>query len=596
MMQTRSALMLLCIGFQLPIHSMGESPPILQRSIRLYESGNYDSTILVIRNYLRKHGREETSEQLVPLAAEALVRRGEFVSAHRLFSMYRIKYPHSPFIPRFWYIEGIALAKEEKYPGAIAAFSMALKAGVSPVLDSLVLINTEKICMHMAADEFYDLDARDIHRWLMEIIKFYEIEKLIAIGQFAKAENCADDFRRAYPRSRYGAVVREWITRAQEAKKRTLQIGLLAPISGEEEEIGRQVVQGAQLAINQLQPQAGQTVKCVVLDTRGNMMTTAQKTRELVDQHKVSVIIGPVLSPTATVTAAMLIDKQTVMISPTATDEGIADMGENIFQMNVTIGVLGKKIARYAIENLSIKEFVILAPQTPYGQILAGSFKEELQRRNLELLAEEYFEEGANDYRVQFQNIRKKLLARHLERLSMERGTDFRGTITRRDSSLYADSTLAVGGLFMPGEGEDVVMLAPQVMFHRIRTQILGSSGWHQQKVLQEGKRYVLNAVISTSFELDQSGKEWGEFTKAYKRRYNSEPDRVAALGYDAAALIMKAIRETGGDDPKRIHAVLSKTDRYHGISGIISFEEGRRANNECAVYKITESGFVRVQ
>ena len=148
----------------------------------------------------------------------------------------------------------------------------------------------------------------------------------------------------------------------------------------------------------------------------------------------------------------------------------------------------------------------------------------------------------------------------------------------------------------MPGDVEDVVMLAPQVMFHRIRTQILGSSGWHHQKVLHDGKRYVLNAIISTSFELNQSGKEWSNFVNAYKSRYNTEPDRVAALGYDAAALVMKAIRKTGGDNPKRIRAELTKTDRYHGISGIISFNDGRRANNECAVYKIIESGFVRVQ
>jgi ABC-type branched-subunit amino acid transport system substrate-binding protein len=568
----------------------------LDKSIELYKAEKYDSTIMIIRYYLRRHGKDEQTEQLVPIVTEALVRRGEYVSAHRLFSMYRIKYPKSPFLARLWYVEGVALAKEEKYPEAINAFSMALTTGVSETLKAHVMLNTEKICSHMAFDEFVELTSRDIHLQLVEIIKYYEIEKLVAIGQFAKAQSSADEFRSRFPRSQYVSALREWIQKAQEEEKSTIQVGLLAPISGDEGEIGKRVVQGAQLAISQMQPNNGQTVKCVALDTRGNMIVTARKTKELLDQHKVQMIIGPVLSQTATVTAAMLIDKPTVMISPTATDEGIAEMGENIFQMNVTIGVLGRKIARYAINNLSIKEFVILAPQTAYGQILASSFKEELKKRNLELLAEEYFEEGANDFRDQFHSIRKKLLIRHLERISAERSTNFDGTISVRDSILYHDSTLAVGGLFMPADAEDVVMLAPQVMFHRIRTQILGSSGWHQQKVLKDGKRYVRNAMISTSFELDQSAKEWLEFAKAYKRRYNTEPDRIAALGYDAASLIMKAINTTGGDNPDRIRDELLKTDQYHGLSGIVSFEKGRRANNESAVYKITESGFVRVQ
>lgn len=568
----------------------------LDRSLNYYQAGRYDSTIYVIREYLRKHGREEQSEQLVPLVTEALVRRGEYVSAHRLFSMFRTRYPQSPFIPRLWYVEGVALAKEEKYPAAITVFSTALRSGVSKSLDSLIMVNTEKIAAHMAPDEFVELSTLDIHHRLLETVRYHEIEKLVAIGQFGKAKSSADDFQKRFPRSRYAAGLRDRMAQAQEARKSTLQIGLLAPVSGDEEEIGKRVVQGAQLAISQLQPNNGQTVKPIILDTRGNMITTAQKTKELIDEHGVSLIIGPVLSHTATVTAAMLIDKPVLMISPTATDEGIADLGPNIFQMNVTIGSLGARIARYAIENLSIKEFVILAPQTSYGHILAESFKSELKRRNFDLLAEEYFEEGANDYREQFMNIRMKLLARKLEKVSLDRGGDFNGNVSRRDSILYSDSTLAVGGLFMPAEAEDVVMLAPQVMFHRIRTQILGSNGWHQQKVIRDGKRYVLNAMISTSVDFNPTGSEWLEFAKEYRRRYNAEPDRVAALGYDAAALLMKAVKESGGDDPVRIRDYLTRTDRYQGLSGAVSFEPGRRANSECAIYKVSESGFVRVQ
>ncbi len=517
------------------------------------------------------------------------------MSARRLFSMFRLKYPQSPFIPRLWYLEGIALAKEEKYPEAVSAFSMAHRSGVSPRLDSLIIVNTEKICIHMALEEFTELEKRDIDRDLLEVVRFYEIGKFVSLGYFIKAQSSAEEFKKTYPKSRYIPELRDLLLRADQAQKKTIQIGLLAPVSGEEEEVGRQVVQGAQLAISRLQPFNGQTVKCVVLDTRGNMIITAQKTKELLDQHKVSVIIGPVLSQTATVTAAMLLEKPTVMISPTATEEGISDMGNNIFQMNVTLGVLGRRIARYAVENLSIRDFAILAPQSAYGKILAENFKNELKKNNLDLVAEEYYQEGANDFREPIQNIRNKLLLRHFERLSVEQSSNFRGVITRRDSILYSDSTMEVGGLFIPGEADDIVMLAPQIVFHRIRTQILGSSGWHNQKVIKEGKRYVVNAVFSTSFDLDPNRKEWTEFVKIYKSRYNAEADRVSALGYDAAALIMKAIRECNGDNPSCIREILTNTARYEGLSGIISFEEGRRANSECAVYKVTEGGFVRI-
>lgn len=569
---------------------------IRDKSIRLYKAGKYDSTITVIRDYLRRNGKDPQTEHLVPILVEALVREGDYGAVHRLGSMFRTRFPDASYNPRIWYVEGVAFAKEEKFLQACGSFSAALNSGVSSRLDSLVINNLEKLCRYLAMDEFTELSMQPLNDRVAEVIKFYEIQKLSSIGQFVKAQTIAEEFRKTYPRSKYLDQLEQVSAQAKVAEKNIVQIGLLAPISGDEEEIGKRVVQGAQLAIHQLQPQNGQEIKTVVLDTRGNMITTAQKTRELLDDHKVSLIIGPVLSQTATVTAAMLTNRKAIMISPTATDEGIAEIGNNIFQMNLTIGVLGRKIARYAIDNLSIKEFVVLAPASPYGQILAASFKDEVKASNLEILAEEYFEEGANDYREIFQNIRKKLLMRHLERLAVERGIDYSGTITRKDSLLYADSTLAVGGMFLPAEAEDIVMLAPQVMFNRIRTQLLGSSGWHQQKVIADGKKYVTNAVISTSFELDQSAQEWTDFVKLYKSRYNAEPDRIAALGYDAAALVMKALKETGSDDPDKIRDALSRIDRYRGLSGLVSFEPGQHANNEAAVYKISIDSFVRVQ
>lgn len=569
---------------------------ILDYSKRLYKEGKYDSTIQVIRKYLRKNGKSAQTEHLVPLIVEAMVREGDFTAVHRLCSMYRIRYVKSAYSARMWYIEGIAYAKEEKFPQAVSAFSASLNEGVSETLDSLIVLNTEKICKYMAPEEFSALTPQKLNEGISEVLDYFEISKLVDRGQFAKAQASAQIYQDKYRRSRYTSDLSRLLERVRQEEKSVIQIGILAPVSGDEEEIGKRVVLGAQLAISQLQPANGQTVRAVVMDTRGNMIETAQKTRELVEQHKISVIVGPVLSQTATVTAAMLMNRPAVMISPTATDEGIAEIGDNIFQMNVTIGMLGRKIARYAMENLSIKEFVVMAPRTAYGQILAESFMDEVKSQNFEIVAEEYFEEGANDYRDNFLNIRKKLLIRHLEHLAVANGTDFNGEISRRDSIIYADSTLAAGGFFMPADAEDVVMLAPQVMFHRIRTQLLGSAGWHQQKVITDGRKYVTNAVISTGFEPDQKDSVWSNFVKLYKNRYNTEPDRIAALGYDAATLVMQALSEAGSDDPARIREVLLKTSHYRGLSGMVSFENGRRANSETAVYKISVDGFVRVQ
>ena len=242
------------------VHGVVAAPQnILDYTKRLYKEGKYDSTARVIRKYLKKNGKSPQTEHLVPLIIEALIRQGEFTSAHRLGSMYRIRFPKSVYNPRIWYVEGVAFAKEEKFPQAINAFSAALNGGVSEKLDSLIIANTEKMCTYMAPDEFSRLSTQPLNDVIAEVLGFYEISKLIRLGQFVKAQTSAEAFRQRFTRSRYATELSRLMETAREEVKHVMQIGILAPISGEEEEIGKRVVLGAQLAISQMQPADGQS-------------------------------------------------------------------------------------------------------------------------------------------------------------------------------------------------------------------------------------------------------------------------------------------------------------------------------------------------
>jgi ABC-type branched-subunit amino acid transport system substrate-binding protein len=574
------------------------SATVYDRAVKAYSEGKYDTTIVLIREQLRKNIKDPQSERLVPLVTEALLRKGDTESTHRLIAMFRQKYPSSVFMARLAYLDGVAYAKEQKFLKALNSFSAALDGGVSRTLDSLIMVNSEVIANAMCPEEYSSVPSKYLHSRIAELIQYYEISKLYQAGEYSRAQGLADQFQKNYLRSRYNSKVSSFFSKSKSKEKESssINIGVLAPISGDEGEIGRRIVAGIQLAIDQFNSQKLLKVKPMILDTKGSMIETARKTQQLLNQNSVPVIIGPMLSQTATVCAAMVMDKPIVMISPTATDDGIAELGKNIFQMNTTMGVLARKIASYAVENLNIREFAIIAPETPYGRLMAENFKNELLKRNIEVVAEEYFEEGGNDFSVQFTNLRSKLLARYIDKQMLEKSIDYKSrALVRADSTRYADSTLPVQGLFIPADADDIVMLAPQVFFHRIRTQILGSNGWQNQKVIDDGNRYVLNTMFSANFEPDQTQSSWLEFKKAFKMRYNSEPDKIAALGYDAASLVLRTI-DAVGDDPEKIAEALSKTTGYIGLSSTISFSPESGANSEAVIMKVTQKGFVRVK
>ncbi len=574
---------------------------LLQAARAFYQKGEFDSTISVIRNYLKDKGKDESTEYIVPLLMEALVRRGDQVYFDRLFRVYKDRFPNSSYMGRLLYLRGVQLARDQKHREAVVAFSEACKKGVTPTLNKLVVENVTLICQKvLTLDDLSRLTARDLHVTVAEIIAYQEFSRLYNQNQAFRAKRKAEDFLQKYPDSRYRSEARNIINRSRTADRSQVAVGLMAPISGYDADIGKLVVRGVQLAVEQFNSRGGLQVKLVISDTRGDMIETVRKTKELVDGFKVPVIIGPILSSNAVVTASMVMDKNVVMVTPTATDEGIARLGPTLFQVNVTLGMLGRRIAQYAMENVNIKEFAVISPRSEYGRVLSSAFIEEVKKHGGEIVAEESFEEGTTDFRLQFESIRSNLLARRREQMAVDQGISIEQAheTAYEDSIHYLDSTLSVGGIFIPAESEDVVMIAPQVAFNRIQTQLFGSNGWHTSKTILDGRKYVNDAFISTSFEINENDPRWSEFVKLYKARYGSKPDKVVApLSYDAAKMVLETVGETGDlEDGKEIARRLLDIQNYKSVSGTISFKGTDGSNKETAIMKIKNRKFIRVQ
>jgi len=597
----------LSIGIGARCYAEEAAPPgiaseVFSKAVQFYKAGNNDSTIVTIREFLKMYGKDPAAEYLVPLIMEAFGRKSDFASLNRLFDLYEKKYPSSAFMPRVYYLHGFSLAKEHSYSVAFESFSKALSAGVSDDLDSLIMKNCEAVCMD--ALDIAALHAvgtgPDIHPRIREIAQYCEIKKIAASGDIGRAKASAGEFNAAFPRSRFEIQIGNLLSTPQ--PKNQFSLGLLAPLSGDDAEAGKRVVQGIRLAIDKYNSRHPLQIGVIMYDTKGSLIETVRKTAQLVDRDQVPVIVGPMLSSTATVAAGMLLGKGTVMLTPTATDDGIAELSPMVFQMNITLGVLARKLARYALGNLNIREFAIVAPRTPYGSSMAALFKDEVTKNGGSIFDEEYFEEGGNDFTAQFVTLRHKLLLRKLnEAASAGNGAGNKPVmeITPADSVKWADSTVAIGAIFMPADGDDAVMLAPQVAFNRIKAQLLGSNGWHSAKTLADGKKYVQNAIISTPFEPDSSWKKWPDFRKEYAARFREEPDRVSALGFDAGTIVAAALEKAANGTPPAASGIaesIAAAQKFEGASGIITFDRNSRTNTEAVILKITPNGFVRVQ
>ncbi|MDD5675497.1 MAG: penicillin-binding protein activator [Chitinivibrionales bacterium] len=576
-----------------------ENSPVLKQAEKFYGLGRYDSTIAVITGHFKTSKTQEGAETLIPLLCEALLRTNDLASVRRFYSIYVKKYPRAVYLPRLRYTYAVALAKSGQESDAVRAFSRAEQEGVTAALDSQIVKNVAKICDRgLGADSLFSLLSDSaLAPSCRRTIQFYAALKLYDAGQFERARAAASDFVEKYPNNPQAQTVSGILDKIKNAQKNQIPIGVLVPLSGLDYEDGKHIVDGITLAFEHYNENRTQgRLAPVICDTRGNMVEAARKTGELLNSYHVPVIIGPMLSQTATVTAAMCAGKDVVMISPTATDDAIATLGANIFLMNITIGVLGASIAHYAMNNLSIKEFAVISPNSEYGSSLTKRFCEEVEKAGGTMVSVQTYEEGTSDFRPQFDTLRVKLAARVFAQMAAA-GEKPPHKGSKAELSYLADSSFSIGGIFIPAATEDVVMLAPQVFFHRIKTQLFGSTGWYSPRTIQDGKEYVNNAIIATSFQPDSSWQPWKDFAKLYRAKFNADPDRTAALGYDAAQCVIKAIQDGKSlADTDRLKQYFAALQKLKGASGEISFDNPAHINSETEILKIKGSAFMRVQ
>ena len=139
---------------------------------------------------------------------------------------------------------------------------------------------------------------------------------------------------------------------------REVKIGIVAPITGEAATFGISTKKGAILyfdAVNESGGIDGIMIKYIVEDDRGDPAEGANAYSKLIDQDKVSVICGTVMSKVSLAGASIAQSKGVPMVSPASTSPAVTLMGDYIFRACFIDPFQGFIAAKYAIETVGAR-------------------------------------------------------------------------------------------------------------------------------------------------------------------------------------------------------------------------------------------------
>ena len=325
----------------------------------------------------------------------------------------------------------------------------------------------------------------------------------------------------------------------------TVKIGLNFELTGEVSSYGTAERNGAQLAIDEFNAREDKpfTVEGVEIDSKGDPAESTTAAIKLIDEDQVAAIVGPATSAPSISTYQAATDKQTPVVSPSATQVDAMLNGDTPYESAWRVcfedSYQGAAMAIYAYDTLGDKKAAVINETSDYGQGLAKTFKEKFESLGGEVVAQEQY--NAKD-------------------------TDFASILTKIKGKDF-------DVLYIAGYYGEAGLIIKQARESGIDCNIVGADGFESEKLAElAGKENLNNVWYTTCYTTVNASDELKSFIDDYTAKYDQAPNMFSALAYDATNLVLDQLEATGKTGAE-LNEAIKKAD-FSGLTGSFVFDE----------------------
>jgi ABC-type branched-subunit amino acid transport system substrate-binding protein len=245
--------------------------------------------------------------------------------------------------------------------------------------------------------------------------------------------------------------------------------------------------------------------------------------------------------------------------------------------------------------SLGAERFAILYRDDAYGRGLRALFWDTVEASGGRVVGVASYDPKATDFKepirhlvgyVLLTNEEKKLIGRREAMLERARRLPAEEALVMRQRARELTRSdgrpippiVDFDALFIPESHEKVVLIAPQLAFHRaVGTTLLGPSGWNDPDLVKIGREHVEGARFTAQFLPANGPPIVQDFTGRCDRAYAAPPDVFAAQAFDAANLILMQLARGREDRDDVREGVLSVTG-YPGVTGVLTMRKDGNA------------------
>ncbi|MED4602197.1 ABC transporter substrate-binding protein [Paenibacillus validus] len=327
----------------------------------------------------------------------------------------------------------------------------------------------------------------------------------------------------------------------------SINIGVLVAETGASSSMGKPGSEAVKLIDDQLKKNGGmingKKVEIHLQDFKSDDPTAILKLKDLISKEKIVAVVGATNLSGSSAVSTEAEKNKIPMVSLASLPNGYGHYIFGVVQKDI---VIQSVIVDYLKKN-NIKSVAFMHARDGFGQNGLKSFQELGKENNIDVVAVENFEVLASDMTVQL----TKIKAKNPDAIIVWTRPPASGVIAKNYKQL---------GLSIP-------MIQSHATANQAFLDQVGTDG--------EGQ-LVVGSKLNTINQFPDSKqiKISKDFSEAFSKKYNYEPNVFSGYAYDGVQLVLDAISK-GNDTPEKIRDYFENgIHNYPGITGTISFSK----------------------
>jgi branched-chain amino acid transport system substrate-binding protein len=336
-----------------------------------------------------------------------------------------------------------------------------------------------------------------------------------------------------------------------------IKIGFYNCLTGQNAFGGQLELEGVQLAMKEFPEVLGKKIELVIVDNKSDKVEAANAVTRLIENDKVSAIIGTYASGLAIAGGEVAETLRVPVVATSATNPLVTQGKKYTFRACFIDPLQGAGAAAYAYRTNNFKKAALLVDvASDYAVGLANFFKQNFTKLGGEIVSEMRYQSGDQDFTAQLTEI-------------ISKGPDMvflpayfaEGAIVLKQAKELGATFTFMGGDAM--DNPEMVTLGGDAI---------------------EGFLYTGFAYAPDMPDMNPVAKK---FTENWYKEFNKDPNANAALGYDAYILILDAITRAGSAEPDAIRDALEATKDLPTVTGNTTFDADHNPQKEIGILEI---------